>query len=224
VAAPIADKIILPLDTGNTGKKVRTQTRVIGADTVHEHFFIPISARSTLGIYWATVPYFTPPTTVQNGVTTGAWWLFVPIGSAMRTAVRRWSAMMNLVVAAIDLVAGEFRYSLFTFTGTASGAQITPGKRDSTDVAPVTNLRTASTGLTVTLVATIYEEMGAVIASATAVGPGLPAIVGNERNPGDEKTEITLRPGEGVVEWSALALTTANRRRTTNVAWEEYEI
>lgn len=42
MAAPIADKIILPLDTGNTGKKVRTQTRLVGADTVHEHFFVKL--------------------------------------------------------------------------------------------------------------------------------------------------------------------------------------
>ena len=40
MAAPIANKIILPDDSGNTGKKVRTQTRVVGADTVHEHFFV----------------------------------------------------------------------------------------------------------------------------------------------------------------------------------------
>lgn len=40
MASPIASKIILPSDTGNTGKNVRTQTRVVGADTVHEHFFV----------------------------------------------------------------------------------------------------------------------------------------------------------------------------------------
>jgi len=222
MAAPIADFIQLPLDTGNTGKKVRTQTRVVGANTVHEHFFVPISDRSTLGVYWATVGYFTPPTAVQNGTTTGAWWLFMPVGQTQKMALRRFVSFNQLVVAAVDLVGGQFRYSLFTFTGTASGAQITPGKRDSTDAAAVGNLRTASTGLTVTLVATIFEEIGPVIASATGSGvPAAPAYF--ERNPDAEKGEIILRAGEGISHWSALALTTANRRKTTNLAWEEYE-
>lgn len=34
--------IQLPDDTGNTGKKVRTVTRVTGSDTVHEHVFLVV--------------------------------------------------------------------------------------------------------------------------------------------------------------------------------------
>jgi hypothetical protein len=34
------DKIIMPDDAANTGKKVRTQTRTVGANTVHEHYVI----------------------------------------------------------------------------------------------------------------------------------------------------------------------------------------
>jgi len=223
MAAPVASFVQLPLDTGNTGKKIRTQTRVVGADTVHEHFFISISARSIVGVFWATVPLFTPPTAAQNGTTTGAWWLFNPVGTAIKGAIRRWSSMMNFaVVSAIDLVPGQFRISLFTFTGTASGAALTPGKRDSTDAAAVLSLRTASTGLTVTLVATVWEEMGQTVPQATAAGSSALPTVGIERNP-DEVAEIILRPGEGIVEWSALALTTANRRRTTNIGWLEFE-
>jgi hypothetical protein len=40
MAAPTADKIILPLDTGNTGKNVRTQLRTVGGIAVHEHYFV----------------------------------------------------------------------------------------------------------------------------------------------------------------------------------------
>ena len=37
----MADAIIqLPDDASNTGKKVRTQTRIVGANTVHEHYTI----------------------------------------------------------------------------------------------------------------------------------------------------------------------------------------
>jgi hypothetical protein len=41
MAAPVASYIQLPLDTDNTGKKNRTATKVVGSDTVHEHFIVP---------------------------------------------------------------------------------------------------------------------------------------------------------------------------------------
>lgn len=67
MAAPIADKIILPLDTGNTGKNNRTQTRVIGADTVHEHFVVSVSQRSIVGGYKANAGVLTVPAAVHTG-------------------------------------------------------------------------------------------------------------------------------------------------------------
>jgi hypothetical protein len=222
VAAPIADFIQLPTDTGNTGKKVRTQTRVVGANTVHEHFFIPISARSRLGVYLANSGILTVPAAAQNGTTTGLWWWFNPVGAVVKGALRRLQHEEQTGVVAVDLAIGEARASLFTFTGTASGAQVTPGKRDSTDAAPVVNIRTASTGLTVTLVATIYSELMQVLHSATAGDVQQNPIVGNEWDP-QEDGQVVIRAGEGVVEWSAVAVTTGNRRMLTNLAWEEFE-
>lgn len=222
MAAPLAAFIQIPSDTGNTGKKVRTQTRVVGADTVHEHFFVPISARSYLGLYWATIGAYTPPTAAQNGTTTGAWWLFNPVGNTPKGSVRRFNSTIQFNALAVDLVPGQFRISLFTFTGTASGAAITPGKHDSTDAAATLSLRTASTGLTVTLGATLWEDQGPILPLATGSGVVCGPYVGIERDP-DEIAELVLRAGEGIVEWSALALTTANRRQTTNIGWSEFE-
>ena len=71
MAAPIADKIVLPLDTGNTGKKVRTQTRVVGADTVHEHIYIPTRQAQVLGVYRLGMAQQTVLATAQNGTSTG---------------------------------------------------------------------------------------------------------------------------------------------------------
>lgn len=222
MAAPVPTFIQLPTDTGNTGKKIRVQSRVVGADTVHEHFFIPISARQTTGVYWASI-FGTPPTAVENGTTTGRWWLLNPASATVKLALRRFNSIMNFAALAVDLVPGQFRMSLFTFTGTPSGASITPGKGESTHAAAQGSLRTASTGMTVTLVATVFEEQGPILPLATGSGVVCGPYVGNERNPGDEKAEIVLRPGEGIVKWSALALTTANRRMTDNIGWEEFE-
>lgn len=87
MAVPIADKIQLPLDTGNTGKKVRTQTRVVGADTVHEHYFVQISARNIVAAAKVSSGTLTVPTAIHNGTTTGFLWLYNPVGSAIKMAV-----------------------------------------------------------------------------------------------------------------------------------------
>lgn len=223
MAAPNPAYVQLPLDTGNTGKKVRTQTRVVGADTVHEHFYIPISQRSYTGFYWAAIGNQTLPTAVQNGTTTGMWWLFNPAGSTIKVALRRWSSTMNFAALAVDLVPGAFRMSLFTYTGTPSGATIAFGKRDSTDPAAQANLRSASTGMTITLGNPVWEENGPILPLATGSGVVCGPMVGIERNPDDELGELILRTGEGIVDWSALALTTANRRQSTNIGWGEFE-
>jgi hypothetical protein len=225
MAAPIADKIILPNDSGNTGKKVRTQTRVVGADTVHEHFFIPESRRSRLGIYYAASGTLTIPTAAQNGTTTGLFWLYNPIGSAVRMAVRRIAAQIAFAVTtAVDVSLPRLALSLVTFTGTGSGTLITPAKRASIDAAAVGNLRTASTGLAVTLGAMIKSDFPPINPTATSatIQAHMPPTIPNDWDPPEEEQPILL-PGEGIVCWSADASTTANRRLSTDVVWEEFE-
>jgi hypothetical protein len=220
--APTPDKIILPLDTGNTGKQVRTQIRQIAGNPYHEHFFIPISQRSVLGAYKASSGTLTVPAGVHNGTTTGFLWFYNPVGSAIKMAVKRISWNVQIIVLAVDLLGGELRFSRFTFTGVGSAGLLTPASRDSTDAAAVGNLRTASTGMTCTLGATIngtqYPTMGLATGGA-GVWPG--AI--NELIPDKEQDEIILRAGEGIVIWHAIAVTTANRRLFVNFAWEEFE-
>jgi hypothetical protein len=225
MAAPVADKVILPLDTGNTGKKVRTQTRVIGADTVHEHFFIPTSKDSKTGLFRAHSGILTIPTAAHNGTTTGHLWLFNPIGSTVKGRLRRLRETGQMVAGAIDLTAPRQLYSLFTFTGTASGAAITPAKRDSTDAAAQLSLRTASTGLTCTLGATVrHTGVPGIVATASSatVQTMLPPSIYPPWDPDEEECPV-FRAGEGIVLWSADASTAANRRLFVDLAWEEFE-
>src|SRR5262245_17213865 len=169
MAAPVASKIILPSDTGNAGKNVRTQTRVVGADTVHEHFFILETRRSRLGIYYAASGTLTIPTSAQNGTTTGLFWIFTPVGSSVKVGVRRLATQVQFATtSAIDVSVPRIAFSLFTFAGTASGAQVTPAKRMSTDATPVGQLRTASTGMTVTLGAMIKSDFPPIMPTATS--------------------------------------------------------
>lgn len=220
MAAPVADKIQLPLDTGNTGKKVRTQTRVVGADTVHEHFYIPTSERSITGAGKANCGVQTVPTAAHNGTSTGFWWLWAPTGGK-NIALRRLYTSVKFNALAVDLLPGELRVSRFTFSGTPSGAVITPAKRKTADTLTA-ELRTASTGLTVTLVATAYSKLFPTMDLVTG-GAGQWNPMEDWWDADEEQEQIVLVPGEGLVCWSAAALTTANRRMVNNVAWEEFE-
>lgn len=223
--APVASKIILPLDSGNTGKNVRTQTRVVGPDTVHEHFFIPISARSRLGVYYGHSGIQTIPTGATNGTTTGNFWLYNPVGSSVKMALRRLREVIQFTVtSAVDVSVPRIQYNLFTFTGTGSGTQITPAKRDSTDAAPVGNLRTAMTGLTIILGAAIRAALPPIIstASSATIQANQLAQVGPAWDMDEDEMPV-LRAGEGIVCWTPDAATTANRRFTSDLIWEEFE-
>ena len=227
MAAPVADKVILPLDTGNTGKKKRTQTRIVGADTVHEDFVILTSKDTKTGLYRAHSGILTIPTAAHNGTSTGHLWFQNPVANTTRAArIRRLRETGQTVAGAIDLTAPRQLYSLFTFTGAASGAAITPAKRDSNDAAATCDLRTAVTGMTVTLGATIrHTGVPAVIATASSatIQVNLEPAIYPPWDP-DEEECLIIRPGQGIVLWSADASTTANRRLFVDWAWEEIDI
>lgn len=225
MAAPVASKVTLPLDTGNTGKNVRTQTRVVGADTVHEHFFVPSTTRNRLGIYYGTSGTLTVPIAAQNGGTTGLFWLYNPIGSVVKMALRRWAAQIQFAVTtAIDVSVPRLATSLFTFTGVGSGAQVAPAKRATADAAAVGQLRTASTGLTVTVGAMIKSDFPAILptASSATIQAQIPPSTSNDWDPPEEEQPI-LVAGEGLVCWAADASTTANRRISVDLIWEEFD-
>ena len=222
MAAPVAGFVQLPLDTGNTGKKVRTQTRVVGADTVHEHSFIPISARSVLGRYKGSTGLLTIPAAVQTGVLTGYCWIANPVGSAVKMAVNRINMTSNFIVLGVDLLTGEVRVSRNTFTGVNSGTAATVAKRDSTDAANVGQLFLTSATWSVTVGATILTKQYQTEDLLTG-GAGHWSPYQWEWVPDTEDDEIILRAGEGISIWHSIAVTTGNRRGAINVAWSEFE-
>jgi hypothetical protein len=223
MVSPVADMIQLPLDTGNTGKKKRTQTRVVGANTVHEDFVIVQDPRSVLGAYKCSSGSLTVPAAVHNGTTTGFIWLYNPLGSAVWMQVSRINYNMQFVALAVDLLGGELEASLFTFTGAGSGALRTPSKMKSDHPVAQGQMRTASTGLTCTLGAEFesvqYPTMDLVTGGAGHWNP-----YNVEIKPATEHEELVLKPGEGLVIWHGGAVTTANRRLFVTAAWDEFEI
>lgn len=222
MAAKTDQVIILPLDTGNTGKKIRTKESVIGANTVEEYFFIPSSERSITGQYKFVIPAAAIPAAAQNGTSTGMMFLINPLGSTVNIAVDRVSFRQNFsTTLAVDLIAPLININRVTFTGTLSAATTTPAKRKTSDAAAQGLIAIASTGLTVTNVAAVYGFIGQTMDLVTG-GAGHWSAQSDEWNPMDEEDELILVPGEGIAVWSTLAVTTANRKLIINGAWFEF--
>jgi hypothetical protein len=122
---------------------------------------------------------------------------------------------------AVDLIAPIIRLNRISFTGTLSAAAITPAKRKTADAAPQALLAAASTGLTVTNVATVYEWIGQTMDLVTG-GAGHWSAQSDEWNPQSDDDELVLTAGEGIVIWSSFAVTTGNRKLSINGAWKEW--
>jgi hypothetical protein len=222
MAAKTDNVIILPSDTGNTGKKIRTKESVVGANTVEEYYFIPSSERSTVGQYKYVVPAQAIPVAAQTGTTTGLMYLINPLTSTVKIAIDRLSFKHGFsTTLAVDLIAPLIHVARISFTGTLTAAVTTPVKRNSADAAAQGLVATAMTGLTVTLVGNAWSFMGQTMDLVTG-GGGHWNPMSDEWNPEGEDDEIILAPGEGIVVYSTLAVTTANRKIMCNGAWFEY--
>lgn len=214
--------VTLPSDTGNAGKKVRTKESVVGANTVQEYFFIPSSERSETGRYKGSAPAAAIPTAAHNGTSTGFLFMVNPLASTVRAAVNRLLLSQNFsTTLAADLIAPLLRVSRISFTGTLSAATITPAKRATADATAQLLLAAAPTGLSVTLVASVIEFIGQTQDLATG-GAGHWIAQVDQWEPDEEGDEIVLAPGEGLVVWSTLAVTTANRKLAIGAAWKEF--
>ena len=223
MAGPVATFVQLPTDAGNTGKKVRTQSLVVGPDTVHHHFFVPTSVRKVVGMYYFNSGILTGHTTAHNGTGTAYFWLEMPTGQSIRARLRRMRVILNNGASIGADVTTISRYALarFTFTGAASGATITPAKRHLTsDTANVANIRTASTGMTITLGAIAWSTINPAIEFTTSGIFGIateyvwdPVVEDEYMDIGSGEGLLFYGPDAGVAQW----------RLSFNGVWDEYD-
>jgi hypothetical protein len=209
----------------STGRKIHTRQRTIGANTVEDQFVIQTSARTRTGLYRCNTGAHVV-LAAAHAATAGFWWLINPVGSAVAVAVKRITFMSQIGSALATPTSPRMSLERVTFTGTASGASVTPAKRVRTTVAGlaadatnVASLRTASTGLTLAA----GESVRAFLPAAAATGVGAVAASEDDWEAEFEDEEVVLAAGEGVVFRQADAGTTADTRRViTNVTWEEF--
>jgi len=159
-------------------------------------------------------------TVAADAATAGRLWLINPVGSAVLLELRRVEMSSAPIAVTAFVTSPRITCERVTFTGTATGAQITPAVRDTTESALVGSLRTASTGLTLTAGAVAYGFM--VVPILTGVGAAVPQF--QEWEPA-EAGRLVLRAGQGVVIRQADAGTTADTRVfQINLAWAEYTV
>src|SRR5688572_12223320 len=150
MAAPVASTIRLPDDSGNSGKHVRTQTRVVGATTVHEHFFIQARQAKVINVYRFALDQQTVAAAAQNGTTAG--FLFHHLGSAVSgkaMRLRRLTVTSQHSTALATPTAPRLRVVRYTSAGALSGAAVSPQRNDSALAAAASILSLVNTGNTV---------------------------------------------------------------------------
>lgn len=224
MAAPVDSYIVLPDDSGNSGKKDREQTRVVSGQTVYEKIIVKVRQAAILGVYRAATAQLAVLAAATNGTTTGLLWAHVPTAvTNKKVRLRRcYLTSQNNGITTAMSTAPRIRMDRMTFTGTASGAQITAAKNDSGYPSPVFDLRTAVTGLTPSLVAQLGTA--AVMGSVTAAGAYSPAVIDMFPAASEEDEWNVFAPGEGFVLYQDTA-GTASDQRLVNVVmlWDEID-
>ena len=169
----------------STGNKMRTRSRVIGANTVHEQ-----------GVFTAALPtYYAMADAVAFAANKQHISIFNNAGSNQVIAIRK-MFHINLSLAAVTGVA--VRFDVKKTTAQSVGTAITANSADSANPA-LSGLQIA-TGATVTEGAILYPittQNDELTAANTAIANYLMQF-GNLALEGIEQQEYRLRPGEGM--------------------------
>lgn len=169
----------------STGNKMRTRSRVIGADTVHEQ-----------GVFTAALPtYYALADAVAFAANKQHLSIFNNAGSNQIIAIKK-LFHINLSLSAVTGVA--VRFDVKKTTAQSVGTAITANSADSTN--PALSGVQIATGATVTEGAILYPittQNDEIIAANTAIANYLMQF-GNLALEGVEQQEYRLRPGEGM--------------------------
>lgn len=182
---------------------------------------ITVAPRSLRGVYHANAGIFAV-NAAAHAAKAGYFWI-VNTHATITVAIRRIYFLSVQGVLSILTNSPSFTVERMTFTGSPSGAQVVPAKRDSLDPTNTGTLRTASTGMVITPGAAAH----AFTSHSTA---GLVSLNVSTQTPVDQvwPTEVdadeflVLRAGQGIVVRQATAGSVGeNRSVRIDVTWEE---
>lgn len=216
--------IQVPSVSGNTGPLLHHAQKNLGIGLVEEPLVVLARQKIVTGVYLTASAQLAIAAAAQNATATGFLWIMNPIANTTRNVrVRRiWGTTQHATALATPS-APRLVGKLFTFTGTPSGATLTPAKTASALASATIDIRTAVTGLTVSVVAALGS--GGVAGALTAVGAYAPAEIEIVGPFGNEDEFVTLAAGEGIVVYQDTAGTTSDTRLANlNVLHDEIDI
>lgn len=191
----MADSYVkIPDDSPNSGKKVHTATRVVGPDTVHEHVVRVAYPDDIAGAYYVHSGQLAIQA-ASHAADDGFAFLVNPIGSGLAGRMRRLRFIAHPKSSTARPSSPEIRIERFTFTGTPSGATVTPAKRRTGDAVNLLTWRTANTGMTITPVAVVRGYLVPLVPTGVTTSQPSEAVW----EPLGEEGELELAEGEGLM-------------------------
>lgn len=224
--------VTLPNDAANTGAKTPAVTKTQGADQVKVPMMIHDRYETVKGVYRAAMPIQSVQASAQNATSTGFLWITCPAALTTR-AIRLRKLELSFQHSASTTMPTLPRIGLarFTFTGTASGATLAGAKVDPDADNPSVDMRTAVTGMTVTLNTDPGSLLSTVVVPAmhnvTAAGllfacTDVQQLVNLQA---DEDEWPMIKAGQGLVLYQPDAGTTTDTRRFgVSMLWDEIEL
>lgn len=221
--------VTLPSESGNTGKKVSYVQKTINSETVVVPRTVNERSGEVAGVFRATSTLQSVSVAAQNGTSTGFFWLVNDAGNTKSIRLRRLSLQYNFIGVTTLTTLPRIVLQRFTKTGTPSGAQTLGANIDgSSAVAAVADLRTAVTGMTVSLTANTVLVASLVpqaqVSGTAAVFETTPTYNFELIDAESAEDEwIVIPPGQGIVMYQpdAGGATTDTRRFVYNLVWDE---
>lgn len=221
---PSESFVIVPDDSLNTGKKVRSIYGSVAGETVYSHFYTPVSIALIKGVYYSTSALFSVLASAQDGTSTAVWWLQLGSSATVNVRVRKLEvAITNAVATAIDHPsAPRLVFARGTHTGTWAGATQATVKRKTSDSSAQADVRTAVTGATPVLGNAVWS----------ALIPGMDFTTAGVYNSYSFQTWkiihedefLDIAPGECLICYQADNGTASDQRRLiVNLEWDEYD-
>jgi hypothetical protein len=177
------------------------------------------------GLYRFVSASRTVPATADNGTSTGGLWIQNPVGNSKNARILRMdiheSTDSQLATADITGVP-QITYARFTFTGTASGGSLSVMKRTTTDATNSVIVRTAVTGMTVTLGVSGWCLTSPGVSFMTAAGVNRYQYTHSFPPESNDEFFADVAPGEGIVILSLGAGLGTSRVYTTQASYLEY--
>jgi hypothetical protein len=228
MAAPVASYVQLPADTANTGKKNRTQTKVVGSDTAHEHFVVPSHGYTVTGRYFAcSTAAQSVSSAAQTPSTAGFYYLHNSTANTAVGMLRSVDVSYSVdgsTAIAIAQSCPLFMLQKYTFATAHAGTTLNIVSAQTSSTTPKLNMRSAPTGATITLVGPIGAvPMPAIVTTVANYSGSFNLYQAHEHY--NRGAAVEIAPGEGVVlHQLTTGLAADTRKFTAKFVWDELDV